>query len=198
MIANLGKVGTLLLLTCMLWACGTTPSSTHYLLTATLEDVPASQSPAIGVGPIKIPEYLNRNTLVYRGPGNEIEIAQQSRWAEPLTDGISRVISLNLAGLLDTENVRSFPWHPQRAPDYGVKVRVLRLDATTSEAVLVAEWVVFRPGEDGEVQRRISHHSLPLDTERPVPAQLAPAHSALLYQLSEEIAAAIPPAKSTL
>lgn len=191
MISSYCRICVLAGLALLLAACGTTPLSTHYLLTATLDDIPTSQSPAIGVGPIEIPEYLNRNTLVYRGQGNELTIAQQSRWAEPLEDGISRVVSLNLAGLVGTENVRSFPWHPERSPDYAVKVRILRMDATESEAVLVAEWLVYRPGDAGEARRKISRQTLPLMASKPVPAQLPAAQSALLYRLSEEIAAGI-------
>ncbi len=178
-------------LAALLTACGTTPLSTHYLLTASMDGTPAAQSPAIGVGPVEIPEYLNRYTLVYRDVENELKIARQARWAEPLEDGISRVLILNLAGLLDTQNVRAFPWHPKRAPDYGIKVRVLRMDAQNDEAILLAEWVVFRPGQDDELQRGISQHALPLDPHRPVAPQLPAAHSTLLYRMSGEIAAAV-------
>lgn len=191
MIALQRKACFVLAIAALLTACGTTPPSTHYLLTATLDEVPGAQKPAIGVGPIEIPEYLNRNTMVYRGQGNELLISRQSRWAEPLEDGISRVVSLNLAGLVGTENVRSFPWHPKRSPDYGVKIRILRMDATDSEAILIAEWVVYRPDSVDEAQRKISQQRLPLDTSVPVPGQMATAHSTLLYRLSEKIASGI-------
>ena len=191
MIAQLRNTSVLLGLAILLAACSTTPPSTHYLLTARLDDIPASENPAIGVGPIDIPEYLNRNTLVYRGPDSELVIARQSRWAEPLEDGVSRVVSLNLAGIVGTDNVRSFPWHPGRAPDYGVKIRILRMDASATEAILIAEWVIIQPGTDGEVERQISRHTLPLDADEPIAPQLPAAHSALLYDLSEDIAGGI-------
>lgn len=191
MTRRVDKASALIFLAILLAACGSTPQSTHYLLSATLDEVPTGQSPAIGVGPIDIPEYLNRNTLVYRGNGNELQIAQQSRWAEPLEDGISRVLGLNLAGLLNTENVRTHPWHPKRPPEYSVKIRVLGMDALEGEAVLVAEWLVYQPGNGGQETRKISKHSLSLDTQRPIPAQLPEAYSTLLYKLSEEIAGVI-------
>ena len=117
MIATLCRGGVLAGIAVLLSACSTTPPSTHYMLTAAVEEIPATQSPAIGVGPIEIPEYLNRNTVVYRGPDNELVIDRETRWAEPLEDGIGRVVSLNLAGLLDTGNLRNFPWNPKRPPD---------------------------------------------------------------------------------
>lgn len=191
MTRQLSKACCLLVLSALLSACGTTPQSTHYLLTATLDGVPTQQSPAIGVGPIEIPEYLNRNTLAYRGDGNELKIDQQARWAEPLEDGISRVVSLNLAGLLNTENVRTYPWHPKRPPDFGVKVRILGMDALNGEAVLISEWFVYRPAQENTGERKISRHSLTLDGQQAVSGQLAVAYSTLLLQLSEDIAASI-------
>lgn len=192
MIATLCRAGAVAAIAALLGACGTTPPSTHYLLTAAVDEIPAQQSPSLGVGPIEIPEYLNRNTVVYRGPDNELIIDRETRWAEPLEDGIGRVVSLNLASLLDTGNIRDFPWHPRRPPDYGVSIRVLRMDAANAEAVLVAEWVILRPGEESELRRGISRHTMRLDSSRSTTPQLPAAHSALFYKLSQDIAAAIP------
>ena len=41
-----------------------------------------------------------------------------------LSDGVARVLALNLSGLLQTQNVRTFPWHAQRRPELAVKVSV--------------------------------------------------------------------------
>jgi len=172
-----------------LYGCGSTPSSNHYLLTASLGSVPSGQTPALGIGPIEIPEYLNRHTLVYSAGGNRLNIPITERWAEPLADGVARVLSLNLAGLLNTENVQAYPWHSQRAPDFGVKVRVLGLDADPQNASLIAEWVVYRPDSSAAVIRRISQLQEPLASAPP--DALPPAYSVLLYRLSELIAGAI-------
>jgi len=44
-------------------SCGTTPASKYYLLGADVTEFPVASSPSLGVGPIEIPEYLNRNSL---------------------------------------------------------------------------------------------------------------------------------------
>jgi hypothetical protein len=93
--------------------------------------------------------------------------------------------------LLNTENVRPFPWHPKRPPDYGIKVRIMSLDASDSEASMVAEWLVFRTDNAEPLHRRISQLREPLPGGELAPRQIAPAYSALFYQLSEIIAAAI-------
>lgn len=196
-------MNTLTRITCLfglfslLTACGSTPQSNHYVLTAEARGAPPNgNTPALGIGPVSVPEFLNRNSLVYNRGDNQLFIASTERWAEPLEDGITRVISLNLAQLLNTENVRPYPWHPKRPPDYGVKVRVMNLDATETEATMIAEWLVFRADSAEPVHRKISHLSEPISTTELSPQQIAPAYSALLLQLSELIATAIKSSES--
>jgi uncharacterized protein len=174
-----------------LTACGSSPRNNYYLLTATGPQGASGQTPALGIGPVEIPEYLNRNGLVYSRQGNQLQISSQERWAEPLEDGISRVLGMNLASLLNTQNLRYFPWNPQRAPDYGIKINVLTLDANDRQATLVAEWLLYRPDTTATISRRISKLQQDLPSGKLEPAQLAPTYSNLLYQLSEIIAAAV-------
>ena len=101
--------GLIIILPLLLGACGTTPASKYYLLSAETSRVPQGSTPSLGVGPIEIPEYLNRNALVYGREGNRLHVANFERWAEPLDSSIGRVVSLNLAALLDTQNVQRFP-----------------------------------------------------------------------------------------
>jgi uncharacterized lipoprotein YmbA len=149
---------------------------------------PSAKTPSLGIGPITVPEYLNRSGLVYSRQGNELKVSGTERWAEPLEDGIARVISMNLAVLVDTHNLRFFPWNSRRAPDYGIKINVLSLDANNEEALLVAEWLLYQPATEATVSRRISQLRYPLPDGALAPAQIAPAYSDLLYQLSEIIA----------
>lgn len=191
MIGNGSRAGVAVIFLLTLYGCGSTPKSNHYLLTAYMSSPPTGQGPALGIGPIEIPEYLNRNTLVYRAGGNLLHIPGNERWAEPLSDGIARVLSLNLAALLNTENVQSYPWHPKRSPDYGVKVRVLVLDADARNALLIAEWLLYRPDTSEPVSRRMTRLEEPLDTTASSPEALPPAYSSLVYRLSEILAEAI-------
>jgi uncharacterized lipoprotein YmbA len=129
--------------------------------------------------------------MVYNRAGNSLQVATLDLWAEPLVNGVERVMVLNLAGLLNTQDVQSFPWHPQRAPQYGVKVTVLQLEATEQQVSLTAEWLVYRPGDSAHIQRRISQLQANLGAGTPEAEQVAVAYSDLFYQLSELIAAAI-------
>lgn len=187
-----------------LWltACATSPPNSYYRLTP-LDGLKATgQTPSLGIGPVEIPEYLNRRALVSNSGGTQLKIHNQERWAEPLDDGILRVVSLNLANLLNTQHLHYFPWDPRQAPDYSIRIKLLALEADDKEATLLAEWLVDRRDDDGVASDgvasdgvasgpRISLLKQSLPTGAFQPAQLPPAYSDLLYQLSELIAAEI-------
>jgi hypothetical protein len=175
----------------LLAGCGSSPANNYYLLTAHDAPAPMGDSPAIGVGPIEIPEYLSRKSMVYDRTGNTLQVASVDLWAEPLVDGIQRVMVLNLSGLLNTQDVQFFPWQPKRAPEYGVKINLLQLDVTGQQVMLTAEWLVYRPSSSRTVQRRISRLQSTMAAGTPEAEQVAVAYSKLLYQLSEVIATAI-------
>tara|TARA_R110002072_G_scaffold84388_7_gene191336 strand:- start:1168 stop:1779 length:612 start_codon:yes stop_codon:yes gene_type:complete len=190
------SLAPVLALALLLSGCGSSPANNYYLLTAHDFPVAAGESPSVGVGPIVVPEYLNRKSMVYSRAGNSLQVANLDLWAEPLVDGIQRVIVLNLTGLLDTQDVQYFPWHPKRAPQYGVKVNLLQLEATDQQVSLAAEWLVYRPDSSETIQRRISKLQSPLPAGTSEAAKVAAAYSDLLYQLSDVIAASITSAHS--
>lgn len=175
----------------LLAACGSTPPSNYYLLTANSDFASVPDAPSIGVGPIEIPAYLNRNNLVYSKGGNTLQITEYERWAEPINDGMARVLRLNLAGLLQTEEVEAFPWPRQQAPEYGVKVNLLSLDTASGMAVLVAEWAISKRDSKDIMTRQLSQLQQPLVTNPINGEAVAAAYSQLLRQLSEIIAASI-------
>ncbi|MEH6588850.1 MAG: PqiC family protein [Halioglobus sp.] len=175
----------------LLAACGSTPQSNYYLLSAPGNAEQNSQTPSLGIGPIEIPEYLNRNGLVYHRDGNKLDIASYERWAEPLASGVERVIGLNLATLLGTQNIQSYPWHRNDAPEYGVQVTIIMLDTTATTATLVAEWVVQKPQQNTLLTRKITQLHMALPAGDVQPSQIPATYSDLLFQLSEVIAASI-------
>ena len=51
----------------------------------------------MSVGPVSVPEIVHRPQFVVSLAANQVEIAQQARWAEPLNRAIPRVIAAYLA-----------------------------------------------------------------------------------------------------
>lgn len=178
------------LLALLLGACSTSPPSRYYLLNAGVEPRGLGDTPAVGIGPVEIPEYLNRNALVYSESGNRLHVASSERWGEPLAAGIQRVLGTNLAAQLGTQNLQTYPWSPGQTPDFGVTLRIVSLDAHHNRAELLAEWELRAPADGVTVTRRLSRLQVDLDGGVTT-AKLAPAYSELLVRLSEEIAAVI-------
>jgi len=175
----------------ILAACGTTPNSKYYLLSAEVTEFPTKPSPSLGVGPIKIPEYLNRNSLIYKREGNRLHIAHFERWAEPLDYSIERVVRLNLASILDTGNVQGYPWSNNERPDYAVAITVINLDVNDEQARLIVEWQIRRPAADETLIRKINALQTKIPKGPVTAAEVAPAYINLFLQLSEIIAGEI-------
>lgn len=171
--------------------CGSSPHNNYYVLSAETRAPSGNQEPALGIGPVEIPEYLNRNSLVYRDGSNQLLIASFDRWAEPLADGIQRVVGLNLSAELGTQNIRPHPWQRADSPDYAIALWILSFDVSGQQAELVAEWRVNRPGEHSTVARRISRLSRQLPSADWQAGDAAAAYSLLLQSLSSEIAEVI-------
>jgi uncharacterized lipoprotein YmbA len=55
-----------------------------------------SSSPTIGLGPIKLPQYLDRDEVVTRVGPNRLELSDRDRWAEPLADNFKQVLAQDL------------------------------------------------------------------------------------------------------
>ena len=191
MIGHSVSIAASLSLLLLLTACGSSPPSHLYRLTAASGALGGEQQPSLGIGPIEIPEFLNRSALVYTRGENRLLVSGTDLWGEPLAQGVQRIMGLNLAQLLNTENLSYFPWDSRHPPQYGVRISVLDLDANDQEATLTADWLLFHPATGDVISKRISQYSKPLPAGTFAPSELPPAYSTLLYQLSETIADAI-------
>jgi uncharacterized lipoprotein YmbA len=149
-----------------------------------------AQGPAIGVGPVELPQYVNRPQIVTGGSENELQRAEFAQWAEPLETNFTRVLATNLSTLLATDRVTVFPWTGPVPLDYQVVVEVTHfLGAPNGSVSLVALWRVL--GKDGR-EALISRQS---DFTESAGSQeygaLAAALSRTVAQLSRDIAATI-------
>lgn len=167
-IAEYGKSLCMVLVFSALAGCtATTQPSKFYLLNALSSSVKASsRTPAglaIGVGPIDIPEYVDRPQIVTRVSENELNLAEFHKWAAPLKDNIPQVLAENLSVLLKTDRVASYPWKRTTPIDYQVTITIARFDtAPDGAAHLIARWSIL--GESGRpiLDTRKEHFTAPL------------------------------------
>lgn len=102
-----------------------------YVLTtlpATEAVLPGGVTPglAVVVGPVELPQYVNRPQIVTGNTSNELHHAAFAQWAEPLADNFARVLAENLSLLLGTDRVAVFPWRGPLPMKYQVMVEVTR------------------------------------------------------------------------
>jgi uncharacterized lipoprotein YmbA len=104
---------------------------------------PAKAAPLVLLGPVALPEYLDRPELVTRLSSNQLRIEDLELWAEPLQDSFPRTIQQDLAALLGGGRVQRLPWTGPSPPNMVVSVEVRRFERTAAGRVeLAARWVI--------------------------------------------------------
>ena len=189
----------LILLGVVLSGCITTNPSQpakFYLLSPMSESKKAPQVEAgegrfaIGVGPVQIPEYLNRPQIVSRKSTIELFLDEFNKWAEPLEDNFTRVLAENLANILHTEPIAIFPSRGSIPVDYRVTVDVIRFDGMMGKDItLIARWAIFGKEREELLSIRRSVYTEPAGEN--TYKILVLAKSRAIEKLSKDIAAAI-------
>ncbi|HTR10216.1 MAG TPA: PqiC family protein [Paraburkholderia sp.] len=163
-------------------ATGATPGDTR-------GDTTAAATMDIVVGPVTVPEMVDRPQIVTRNPDNTIEMNEFARWAAPLKSDIGRVIAADLAQRLGTARVSTVDLGAGTPPAWRVRVDVMRFDSVPGDSVTIeAQWVVRPPGH----RARALGHTV---AHEPVASldygALVKAHDRALAAISADIAAAI-------
>jgi len=121
-----------------------TLSSLPQMAQASPKDSTGPEKMFLGIGPIKFPGYLDRQEIVVRSGQNRLEVSETDLWGEPLQDNFSRVLSENLALLMNTDLIIVYPWSPANRPRYHVEIEVLRFEANSEHnGQLFARWSVL-------------------------------------------------------
>jgi uncharacterized protein len=142
------------------------------------------------VGPVKLPQYLDRPQIVTRHTSNRLELAELDRWGEPLEDTFARVLAEDLSVLLATDKITIFPRTEVAKTDYQVIVEVIRFEGEPGGAAsLHACWSIAAAGGEERILTRKSVREMATQSEGY--EGLVAAQSALLGELSREIADAI-------
>jgi uncharacterized lipoprotein YmbA len=187
-----GLLATTLFMTC---GCGSTAPSRFYLLQShpsignALQAADPGPGAVIGVGPVEMPDYLNRPQMVTRINRQELKLSEFNRWAETLEKNFTRVLAGNLSELLSTDNVLVYPWAGTVKVERQVEVHVIQFDGRPGGDVLLkAHWSLT--GDDGKdlLLMKKSQFSAPAGQGY---SEMVEAMNRVLAELSREIATAI-------
>jgi uncharacterized protein len=141
-------------------------------------------APAIAIAPVELPRHLDRPQLVVRLGPTRIEPDQLHRWAEPLDEGLGRVLAANLGRRLASRRVSAYPLSPSYGIDYRVQLDVERFDGRPGDALVLAlRWTIADGG--GEVLA-VERDRFELAAGAGVPG-LVQAHSEALAVLAEAL-----------
>lgn len=172
--------------------CSRSPRVTFYTLEPSNQTENAAVTatvPSVSVGPVTLPEVVDRPQLVVRVAANRVEILETHRWAEPLKSEIPRLIAEDLRRMLGSNRVSSYLQHAGVGADYRVLVDIQRFESSPGEGVIVeAAWSLRRAG-GGTPKTARSLVRVPVDAVGYDP--IVAAYGRALLAVSRDLAEAI-------
>jgi uncharacterized lipoprotein YmbA len=132
----------------------------------------------IVLGPVTLPDAVDRPQLVVRQSATRLVALEQERWAEPLREAVPRVLAESIARRLRSVSVTTSSSRTPIVPDVRIAVEVRRLEAIPGEAVIVEAhwWLRSRAGQtapEGSSVARVRVEGRPSDYESLVAAEAA-------------------------
>jgi uncharacterized lipoprotein YmbA len=135
---------TLLLLVGLV-GCATTPTAQFYALAnVEVKETLGRFDPVLSIGPIDVPEYLDRPQMVTRADGNRLIVDEFNRWGGPLAEEVGRILAGQLATALRSQHVYGYPSRIAADADFRVAIDIRRFDgAPGGDVVLEVAWSVI-------------------------------------------------------
>jgi hypothetical protein len=174
----------------LLGACKS-PATNFYTLSPdeSLSSTGASRPITAVIGPVTIPEVVDRPQIVTRIADNEVAVNEFDRWAQPLGGDIGRVIASDLGALLNSQQISVFDAVRDPAVVWHVRLDVMRFESVPGRDVTVdVIWAVRPPGKARAVTgRSVARESV----AGPGFEAMIAAHDRALASVSRDIAAAV-------
>lgn len=174
--------------------CGSSPKRNFYTLQAppphSIRSTIADPSQTrLAVGPVTLPEVVDRAQIVVRASDNRLDISDRNRWAEPLQSEIANVLAADLSHQLGITQVSVQGQGTAGEPDIRVAVDVLRFESVLGGAATIeASWMVRRKGREAPVRGRSVAREAVQGSDYEA---LAAAHAKALARIGRDIAAVI-------
>ncbi len=202
-----GRAGILLPLV-FLFACAgcaSSPPTRFYQLSsmransADLGETKTAGRPGIVmVGPVQIPDYLDRPQIVTVSGKNRLKLAEFDRWGGSLDKDTARVLVEDMSAFLPPSRFQVTPWTFYWAPlpfRYRVGVNIIRFEGAPGKTVLLkAQWVIY----DKERRIRLQRESAITEEVRGnTYGSIVASMSRALADLGKEMAGSVMSLKST-
>jgi uncharacterized protein len=120
----------------------------YYMLGAsvgieTIQPLEKDEGPLIGLGPIRLPDYLDRFQMVVAVSENKYKLIDGHRWAEKLDQNISLALFKTLPAQLGTDRMIRYPWPKRLGVDFQIKIDILELNIDEKgQSQLIAQWSI--------------------------------------------------------
>lgn len=173
------------------------PARLYVLQAVAREAAATADAPrgVLGVQRVSVPAWMDRPEITARTGSEEILPDPMARWGEPITRGIQRVVTENLAALLPERHLVAAPFPVSRAVDHRLDLAITDGARQADGSVLLeGRWAILGPDGAVLVQRRSSFRTPGVGATA---KGTVTAISEALALLSGEIAAAVrglPPA----
>ena len=149
-------LATSVLIAALFVGCVTSPRETFYTLPSDRTSIRPFNGSSIAnrivVGPITLPELIDRPQFVVRVGPNQVAIAEQHRWAEPLKSQIARVIAQNLTQFLGATQVRTEYQSQNDDAEYRVLLDIQEFESMLGQGVTIEVYWTIRRTSGNEVQ----------------------------------------------
>lgn len=173
--------------------CARTPPAQYYLIQSpAATTVGDPDGPRIGLGPVRLPDYLDRPQIVSWSSPTRLKLASRHRWAEPLQQSVARALLAYLAQALPAAQVVPWPWRGVHAPTHRIAVEVQRFERAVDGTLrLDARWTA-RAGDATPPRAYDSSIALPVAGASDDYDAFVAAASEAIAALARDIAARLP------
>jgi uncharacterized protein len=98
---------------------------------------------SVGIGPVELPQYLDRPQIVTRASDNQLEIEEFDRWGGRLKENFTIVLAEVLSAELETDRISAHPWASPDRIEIQVIVNVTAFETDTAgRSRLEARWSI--------------------------------------------------------
>jgi uncharacterized lipoprotein YmbA len=156
-----------------------------------------SEQMSVGIGFVKMPSYLLRDSMAVRNGANEIEYLDGAVWSERLDESFQRDLAANLANLLPSDSIYLTDWGHHQVM-VAVYITVQQFDVDISgRGKLIAQWRITAPGSDVPLKSGRTLLERTGASPRGKPEAIAETLSGLAAQFSRDLAQSIREAKGS-